>query len=246
LDRALERLTQRGLTYQMAGVLWMQGENEAGRKLQIAQEYQQRLTALIAAMRQDLKTPALPFVIGRVSDNLYARNGGPIDPERDSSIDTVRAAQKAVDDADPAVALIDTDDFLPREDDPYHFDSNAYLTMGERFALTMGERFASAFLTLAPGGGGGQSGAAGQSGEAGGAGAGSGGTAGAVGGPAGTGGTGIAGASAGVSGSPTNPGGGDDDDDGCTIGTSRATPLVALFSLALAALGLLRRSRSPD
>nr|MCU0682813.1 sialate O-acetylesterase [Polyangiaceae bacterium] len=223
----------------MAGVLWMQGENEAGRKLSIAQEYQQRLTALIAAMRQDLKTPALPFVLGRVSDNLYARNGGPIDPERDSSIDTVRAAQEQVAKDIPQVAWIDTDDFLPREDDPYHFDSNAYLIMGERFA--------DAFRNLAPGGGGGQSGAAGHSG-AGGAGAGAGGTAGAVGGPAGTGGTGIAGASAGASGSPTNPGGDDDGSGGCacTVGTSRATPLVSLFSLALAALGLLRRSRSPD
>jgi lysophospholipase L1-like esterase len=158
LDRALARLTQRGQPYELGAFVWMQGENEASRKLDVAAKYGARLAAFIAAVRQDLKAPALPFLVGRVSDNLSAKNGGPVAEERGASIDAVRAAQRAVADADPAVALIDTDDLAPREGDPYHFDAAGYRRLGERFA--------AAFLALPPPGRGGAAPAAGRGGGA--------------------------------------------------------------------------------
>jgi lysophospholipase L1-like esterase len=234
LDRALERLTQQGLDYELGAVLWMQGENEAGRKLSIAQQYRSRLDALIAAMRQDLHEPALRFVIGRVSDNLYAKNGGPVSADRSSSVDAVRATQKAIADADPAIEFIDTDDFNPRPgEEPgenFHFDSAGYQLMGERFA--------SAFLSLpqppAAAGAGGAAGAAGAAGSA------------TVGGAAGVGGATPAGGAAGAGGAsagsaPASGGGG--DDDGCSCGVRGARPLSATLLAALIAglAGLYRR-----
>jgi lysophospholipase L1-like esterase len=238
VDNALARFEQAGTAYQLGAFVWMQGENEATRRVEIASQYQARLTAFIAAVRQDLKAPALPFLIGRVSKNMA---NVAVDPERKPSLDIVRAAQQAIDDADPAVALIDTDDFAPRpvyedEDDDestppvlasdyYHFDSAGYQLMGERFA--------SAFLALSPAAGaGGQGGAAGAGGASGGG----------VGGglPAGGAGVGPGGAAG------SAPASGDDDDDGCGCSLYGPKPqgaLATLPALALAALAGAARRR---
>lgn len=161
LDTALDRLTNDGLTYEIGAVLWMQGENEAGSDR--SSLYRQDLEAFIAAMRQDLKLASLPFIIGRVSDNLSADENGPLAPEDEPLLETVRAAQQAIADADANVEIIDTDDLPARPKDgdgffdPYHFDSPGYVTMGERFAKS--------YLALkATGGAGGQGGAGGMGG----------------------------------------------------------------------------------
>jgi hypothetical protein len=261
LDHALERLARQGLAYELGAVVWMQGENEANSTLANAQKYGAWLSSLVSAMRQDLGAPGLRFVIGRVSDNLYAANGGPVPAERSSSVDAVRAAQEALAAADPYVGMIDTDDLPPRpgEEQPYnfHFDSVGYRTMGERFA--------SAFLALptppdGPGGAAGQGGAGGAGpGGAGGSGPGGeggrGGVAGATNG-AGTSGTGPAAGAGrgGAAGSPAGPGssggpngtakasGDDGDDGGCSYrgGERRFAAVVAALA-ALAALGRRRR-----
>jgi hypothetical protein len=230
LDRALNRLTQQGQTYELGAFVWMQGENEANGSLTTAQNYAKTLPAFIAAVREDLKTPDLPFVIGRVSDNLYPQNGGPVRPERSTSIDAVRAAQQAVDDADPNVALINTDDLPPKPDEAiplnFHFDSAGYLTMGERFA--------AAYLSLRPSGG-----AAGAAGAAGGTGA-SGGTGG---GPVlGLGGAG--GAAAGAAGAGVSNASGGGGDDGCSYGGRSCAPLAAAFAAVAAGVAAVARRRS--
>ncbi|HEU4404208.1 MAG TPA: sialate O-acetylesterase [Polyangiaceae bacterium] len=235
LDRALERLDQQGLAHELGAVLWMQGENEANSSLANAQRYGEWLSSFIAAFRQDLNAPSLRFVIGRVSDNLYAKNGGPVLEERSSSVDAVRAAQQAIADADPAVALIDTDDFNPRPNEApgenFHFDSAAYQLMGQRFA--------SAFLTLpAPAGAGGAGGAGGApAGGAAGSGTGGGPGAGGAGplGPSGAGGA--------IAGPAPASGGG--DDDGCASGVRGSKPLsAALLAALVAGLAVLYRRRA--
>ena len=153
VDAALARLAADGAEYRVSAVLWMQGENEAG--WDAASGYEDTLTALIAAWRQDLGEPKLPVVLGRISDNLYAKNGGPIPASEDANVDAVRAAQEAVAEADPFVEWVDTDDLPPRPGDPYHFSSEGYRTLGERFAV--------AYLALAPPLGGGGSGGSGSS-----------------------------------------------------------------------------------
>ncbi|WP_441286788.1 sialate O-acetylesterase [Sorangium sp. KYC3313] len=133
LDGALARLESEGYAYEIAALVWMQGENEAG--WSAAFSYGDTLRGFIAAIRADLGVPGLPVVLGRVSDNLYPANGGPIAAGREANIDAVRAAQVTVAEEDPRVAWVDTDDFTARApDDAYHFDSAAYQLLGERFA----------------------------------------------------------------------------------------------------------------
>jgi hypothetical protein len=132
LDGAIARLEADGLDYELAGLLWMQGENEATGSA--AFDYEGLLSGFISDLREDLGAPSLPFVIGRISDNLYASNGGPIPAGGDAQIDAVRAAQVAVADADPEVEWVDTDDLDPRPNDAWHFSSEAYQILGQRMA----------------------------------------------------------------------------------------------------------------
>ncbi|WP_437615643.1 sialate O-acetylesterase [Sorangium sp. So ce834] len=180
LDNALARLESEGHDVEIAGLLWMQGENEAG--WSAAFTYGDTLRGFIAAIREDLGVPGLPVVLGRISDNLYPANGGPIAAGKEANIDAVRAAQVAVAEEDPRVAWVDTDDFAPRRsDDTWHFDSAAYQLLGDRFAeaylalvAEAGSPGASSANSAASAGAGGGGGAAGASGSTVGAGGGGG------------------------------------------------------------------------
>lgn len=133
VDNALSRLVARGWDYKLGGLIWMQGENEAG--WDAANSYGAQLSAFVAALRQDLNAPGLRVVLGRISDNLYANNGGPISEEDSEYLATVRDAQMAFGDNDPYAAWVDTDDLDPRaEDDYWHFSSVSYQLLGARFA----------------------------------------------------------------------------------------------------------------
>ncbi|WP_437785629.1 sialate O-acetylesterase [Sorangium sp. So ce1097] len=250
LDSALARLAAEGHDVEIAALLWMQGENEAG--WSAAFNYGTTLRAFIAAVRADIGVPDLPVVLGRVSDNLYPANGGPIAAGREANIDAVRAAQVTVAEEDPRVAWVDTDDFAPRApDDAYHFDSAAYQALGQRFA--------DAYIALA--GDGGSPGATSAS-SAGGAGAGGEGAAnassGATGaaGSAGSAGAGGEGAAAGSSGSTAATGsagsagssgaaaGGAGGGSGCGCGAARGEgPRTTVAAIGLVALAGLRRRR---
>ncbi|WP_437931415.1 sialate O-acetylesterase [Sorangium sp. So ce291] len=250
LDGALARLESEGHDVEIAALIWMQGENEAG--WSAAFRYGDALRGFIAAAREDLRVPDLPVVLGRISDNLYPANGGPIAAGREANIDAVRAAQVAVADEDPRVAWVDTDDFTPRApDDAYHFDSAAYQVLGQRFAdayiaLASGESTSSASSTSSAGsaGAGGASATAGSSGSAGG---GSGATgsspaAAAATGSAGAGGGGAT-ATTGSAGSGAGPAG-DGGSGGCGCGMAGgAGPGSTAAALGLAALAGLRRRR---
>jgi MYXO-CTERM domain-containing protein len=139
LDRAIARLDADGVDYAIAALIWMQGENEAS--WSAAFQYDVLLADFVAAIRQDLGIPDLPVVVGRVSDNLYSDNGGPVPADRSDNVTAVRAAQVAWAEADANARWIDTDDFVA-VDDGWHFDSAGYQTMGRRMA--------DAYLELAP------------------------------------------------------------------------------------------------
>ncbi|WP_437840320.1 sialate O-acetylesterase [Sorangium sp. So ce1153] len=259
LDGALARLESEGHDYEIAALVWMQGENEAG--WSAAFRYGDLLRSFIATVREDLRVPDLPVVLGRVSDNLYPANGGPIAAGREANIDAVRAAQVAVADEVPRVAWVDTDDFAPRApDDGYHFDSTAYQVLGQRFAdayiaLANGEDSPSAASASSAGsaGAGGGSATAGSSGSAGG-GSGATGSSAAVTGGAGSAGAGGGGATGGSSGATAttgsaasaagSSGAGAGESGGCGCGMAAgAGPGSTAAALGLAALAGLRRRR---
>ncbi|MGK3994312.1 sialate O-acetylesterase [Sorangium sp. So ce1024] len=253
LDSALARLEAEGHDVEIAALLWMQGENEAG--WSAAFNYGNTLRAFIAAVRADVGVPDLPVVIGRISDNLYPANGGPIAAGKEANIDAVRAAQVTVADEDPRVAWVDTDDFAPRApDDAYHFDSAGYQVLGQRFAdayialaRDAGSPGATSASSAGSAGAGGEGAAAGSTGSSGATGAaGSAGSAGAggEGAAAGSSGSTAATGSAGSAGSSGAAAGGGGGASGCGCGAAGGEgPRTTAAALGLAALVGLRRRR---
>ncbi|WP_437682194.1 sialate O-acetylesterase [Sorangium sp. So ce131] len=266
LDRALARLQAEGHEHEIAGLIWMQGENEAAWAGGL--DYGDTLRGFITALRQDLGLPELRVVLGRVSDNLYPANGGPVAAGREMYIDAVRAAQVEIAEADPHIAWVDTDDLTPRRaDDTWHFDSASYQRLGRRFAdayLALAGEGGSSSASSGNTGGGGAGGADAGGGSGGGAdetssaggggasgdGAGSG-SAGAAGEGAGAGSGGAGGGIGGVASASTGAGAGTVDPGsvaavagncGCrTAGGPSRGPTAALAVLALLVLRRRRR-----
>jgi iduronate 2-sulfatase len=119
IEDSLALLKKNGDTYTIKGMIWHQGESDAALT---AEEYERLLTEFIARVREDLKLPNMPFVIGEVFDN--------------GKRDSIRTAQLAVSKAVPGVGFFSVKD-LKTSDNGTHFDSAGQLIMGERFAAEM-------------------------------------------------------------------------------------------------------------
>jgi len=124
IAQASEALTKDGHTFAIRGLLWHQGEANAKDS---AEDYQAKLTALIARLREDVKQPELPVLIGEVYDN--------------GKRDRVRSAQKSIVGAIPHLAFASAEG-LVTQDNGTHFDAKSQLLLGQRFAgalLTLGK-----------------------------------------------------------------------------------------------------------
>jgi len=117
--KSLKELKDKGHTYTIRGMIWHQGESDAGLS---AEEYQKLLTAFIARVRVDLETPDLPFGIGEVFDN--------------GKRDTILTAQKATAKDAKGVFLVLAGE-LKTSDMGTHFDAESQIQLGERFAAGM-------------------------------------------------------------------------------------------------------------
>ncbi|MFT3701248.1 MAG: sialate O-acetylesterase [Agriterribacter sp.] len=108
------------------GLIWMQGEHEAGISKTMAGDYAILLAGFIQSIRKDLQIKHLPVVIGQVNLNTWAFG------------DLARQRQMEYSATDPYSKLIQTTD-LPRNGngDTAHFDAEGMLLLGERFAEEM-------------------------------------------------------------------------------------------------------------
>jgi hypothetical protein len=111
-----------GYEVQIAGVVWMQGEEDA-RRATMAPLYEANLLNFIDQIRADLHAKDAPFIFGQIRGAEF--------PYREQ----VRAAQIAVDRADIGAYLVETDDLTTWEG--LHFDTSSQLTLGRRFATAM-------------------------------------------------------------------------------------------------------------
>jgi len=66
INEATEKLTQNGHTFKLRALLWHQGESDSKSS---AERHRERLTKLIARIREDTETPNLPVILGEVYDN---------------------------------------------------------------------------------------------------------------------------------------------------------------------------------
>jgi iduronate 2-sulfatase len=117
--KSLKELKDKGHTYTVHGMIWHQGESDAGLP---AGEYQKLLTTFIEKVRTDLATPDLLFGIGEVYDN--------------GKRDAVRAGEKATAEAVKGTFLVSAAD-LKTSDMGTHFDAPSQLELGHRFAAGM-------------------------------------------------------------------------------------------------------------
>jgi hypothetical protein len=109
-----------------AALLWMQGESDA-RVPELAKDYPQHLTHLIAALRRDLDSPQMKVVIGEINP----AKGTPVSPF--PFVDEVRAAQRAIPAKDSLTVCISTDG-LTKAKDQVHYDTAGLQGLGLRFA----------------------------------------------------------------------------------------------------------------
>jgi hypothetical protein len=123
INEGCAQLQRQGYNPRPAGFFWMQGETD-GADARAASAYAQNLRTFIRRLRADLKTDALPFVLGRI---------GPPTPRGHAHQELVRTAQAEVGAATPHVAWVDTDD-LPRDTDGVHLLAPGVLRLGERMA----------------------------------------------------------------------------------------------------------------
>ena len=107
-------------------LLWMQGESDA-RVPELAKEYQQHLTNLIASLRRDLDAPQMKAVIAEINPAKVT----PVSPF--PCVDEVRATQRAFPAKDALTVCISTDG-LTKAKDEVHYDTAGQQGLGQRFA----------------------------------------------------------------------------------------------------------------
>jgi hypothetical protein len=124
---ALADLEAMQVPYEIAGMLWLQGESDAVETMGSA--YEQNLAAFIVHMRSEFNTPEMPFIIARVRD-FYGKG---------AQAKMVRDAQQALAETMPQVAWFDTDDC-------------GTLINGGHYALPgtieIGNRFAQSYMEI--------------------------------------------------------------------------------------------------
>jgi iduronate 2-sulfatase len=130
--RSLQSLRDAGDEPQLAAMIWHQGESDASLP---AGEYQKLLSEFISQVRQDLKTPQLPFVIGEVYDN--------------GKRDRVRDGQRATATALPNVKFAPVEG-LKTSDNGTHFDTPSQIELGRRLAAPLAGSNAAATRESTP------------------------------------------------------------------------------------------------
>jgi hypothetical protein len=128
VQAALKALSDSGQPYEIAGLFWMQGESDAMNEA-MAAKYEANLTAFIQAVRELVKAPKMPFVLGRITSALMNKKAAWSFP----STRQVQQAQDKVAKEVPGVYVFDTDD-LPTYPDFTHYTTKGQLELGKRFA----------------------------------------------------------------------------------------------------------------
>lgn len=114
-------------TVEIAGMIWMQGENDAASDV-YANVYESKLESFIGDVRTRYGAD-LPFVIGRLSANQTGLT-------YPAGLQKVMAAQTAVADGNSRTGLVDTDSFSLKSD-YIHFDTPGMQALGSAFASVM-------------------------------------------------------------------------------------------------------------
>ncbi|HLA85586.1 MAG TPA: sialate O-acetylesterase [Thermoguttaceae bacterium] len=104
-----------------AGMIWMQGEADAASSV-MSQRYEENLTNLILAVREEFNAPYMPFAIGQIANAKPYTYGFQI-----------QQAQYNVSQTTPYASLVVTSD-LGLNSDNVHYNAPGQQALGQRFA----------------------------------------------------------------------------------------------------------------
>ncbi len=130
MENALEDLKGRGISYEICGMLWMQGESDA-EFLEWANAYEENLKTLYKDVRLQTAKNDLPIVMGRISIGLLRKTPWNFDYTK-----VVQAAQDRVAAADRNVRIINTDKLETLKDNT-HFNSESNIWLGKKMGKRM-------------------------------------------------------------------------------------------------------------
>lgn len=117
----------------LRGILWHQGEADAG-KQELASSYRQRFSTMITQLRSDLGEPNVPVVVGQLGEFL-SEGATPRSPFASVVDEQLAIIPLTV----PRAAFVSSNG-LTSNPDHLHFDSRSQREFGRRYAL--------AFLSL--------------------------------------------------------------------------------------------------
>lgn len=113
---------------QPMGIIWMQGESDSDKTIEIANSYYDNLKRLMDLMRASFRTDDLPVVIGKISDSYNKENG-----KVWTYGELVQFAQEQYVKNDKNSAIIrSTSNY--EYTDTWHYDSDGYIDLGKEFA----------------------------------------------------------------------------------------------------------------
>jgi len=118
---ALADLAADGLDFEIAGMLWLQGESDALEGM--AESYQERLWRFIRHLRTEFSADGMPFIIARIRDH-FGGETGQAKIVRDAQVELAESAER--------IEWFDTDDLSLL--DPGHYDADGLIEVGNRFA----------------------------------------------------------------------------------------------------------------
>lgn len=110
------------------GIVWMQGESDAGYDEEVANRYYSNLKRLMDLIRASMLADDLPVVIGKISDSWNDVDGKVWDYG-----ELVQYAQEKYVRSDGNAAIVRSTRYY-KYSDPWHYDSAGYIDLGNEFA----------------------------------------------------------------------------------------------------------------
>ena len=113
-----------------SGIVWMQGEADAGHSQESADAYLENLKHLMNLIRAAMRKDDLPVIIGKINDSHMYPDGAPTQPY----IGTVHLAQDSFTKNDPCAAYVKDTESYKFSSDAWHYDTDGFIKMGQAFA----------------------------------------------------------------------------------------------------------------
>ncbi len=126
-----------------AGIIWMQGESDGAYTEPFARQYSKNLARLMQAIRRKVGAPAIPVVIGQITDS-----GQDIADGKVWDYGAIIQAQQAlfVEQDVNALLVVSTQNY--GYSDPWHYDSKGYIDLGCSFAEAIAKLNKKSSITL--------------------------------------------------------------------------------------------------